>query len=453
MDRCDLAVRGGRIVTPDDIIRQDLYVKDGKVVGLGRIDASAKQTVDARGLLVFPGMVDAHVHFMDPGDPSREDFPIGSAAAAVAGVTTVIEHTHSSPVYTPEALKEKVVYLRNRSVVDFALGAHFPGKGIETITDLIHEGAAFIKVFTCTTHGIKAVDTGALHKAMSRFAKRGIPFLVHAEDESLTKVAEEELKAAGRENGSVIHEWRNPLAEQVAVNAVGLLALASKAKTVIAHCSHPQIVDTVAGLRQRGARIYAEACPQYFFLKEDEIKAAGGLRKFTPPARAKTRGDLNLMWERLRGGSFSYIASDHAPSNLNQKQKGSIWEVPFGLPGIDTTLPIMMDSAARGRLSYPNLVELYARMPALIYGLYPKKGALRQGSDADFVLVDPKAQALLEDRNILSKAGWTPFSGRTLRGKVLATFVRGRKVAENGRCVEEAGWGIFVQPKSFKRTE
>jgi len=450
MGQCDLAVRGGRMVTPDGTIREDLYVNEGKVVGLGRLDVSPRDIVDARGLLVLPGMIDAHVHFMDPGDASREDFPTGSAAAAVAGVTTVIEHSHSSPVYTAAEYREKVSYLKNRSRVDFGLGAHFPVGGVESIPDLVREGAALIKVFTCTTHGIKAVDPGNLYTAMSRFAKLDVPFLVHAEDEFLTRAAEKELKSAGREDGMVIPEWRNPLAEQVAVSAVGHLAHASRAKTVIAHCSHPQIVDTVAVFRSRGARIYAEACPQYFFLREDEVKGMGGFRKFTPPARAKTKDDLDQMWERLRNGSFSYLASDHAPSNSDQKKKGSIWEVPFGLPGIDTTLPIVLDSAARGRLSYPLLVELYAKMPALIYGLYPRKGALLPGSDADFVLVDPKAVYQLRDDTVISKAGWTPFAGREIRGKVVATFVRGRKVAEDGRCVEEAGWGCFVRPGRFK---
>ena len=453
MGQCDLAVRGGRIVTSDGTIREDLYVKEGKVVGLGRLNVFPRDTVDAGGLLVLPGMIDAHVHFMDPGDTSREDFPTGSAAAAVAGVTTVIEHSHSSPVYTAAALRAKVSYLNDRSVVDFALGAHFPTKGIEMISDLIREGAALIKVFTCTTHGIKAVDPGILYTAMSRFAKLDVPFLVHAEDESLTLLSEKELKSAGRGDGMVIPEWRNPLAEQVAVSVVGHLAEASGAKTVIAHCSHPRVVDIVAGFQGRGARLFAEACPQYFLLKEDEVVEREGFRKFTPPARAKSKRDLDQMWERLRNGSFAYLASDHAPSNRNQKKKGSIWEVPFGLPGIDTTLPIMLDSAGRGRLSYPRLVELYARMPAQIYGLYPKKGVLLPGSDADFVLVDPKAMYRLEDNAVISKAGWTPFAGRDLKGKVIATFVRGRRVAESGRCIERAGWGRFVRPKSFKRSD
>ena len=453
MGKCDLVVLGGKIVGLDGMVSGNLYVNDGKVIGVGKPDIVGRQRVDAGGLLVLPGMIDAHVHFMDPGDTSREDFPTGSAAAAVAGVTTVIEHSHSSPVRSAAELRKKVNHLKNRSVVDFGLGAHFPVGGVELIPDLVKEGAALIKVFTCTTHGIKAVDTGNLYTAMSRFAKLDVPFLVHAEDESLTLLAETELKGAGREDGMVIPEWRNPLAEQVAASAVGHLALASGAKTVLAHCSHPQIVDTVAVFRSRGARIYAEACPQYFFLKEDEVKGMGGFRKFTPPARAKTKGDLDQMWERLRNRSFSYFASDHAPSNFDQKKKGSIWDVPFGLPGIDTTLPIMLDSAARGRLSYPLLVELYARTPALIYGLYPKKGALRPGSDADFVLVDPKTQYRMEDRAIISKAGWTPFAGRDLKGKVIATFVRGRKVAEDRRCVEGAGWGAFLRPDSvFRRS-
>jgi dihydroorotase-like cyclic amidohydrolase len=288
---------------------------------------------------------------------------------------------------------------------------------------------------------------------MSLLAKQDIPFLVHAEDEFLTKTAEQELKAAGREDGHAIAEWRSPLAEKVAVSTVGLLAEASGAKTVIAHCSHAQVVDIVTGFRCRGVRILAEACPQYFFLKENEIDAMGAFRKFTPPARARSKGNLDQMWARLRNGSFSYLASDHAPSNRAQKQEGSIWEVPFGLPGIDTTFPVMLDAAVRRHLSYHRLAALYARMPAVIYGLYPRKGVLRPGSDADFVLVDPKAEYILEDEMVISKAGWSPFAGRRLKGKVVASFVRGRKVAENGHCVEGAGWGRFVRPKSLSRAD
>ncbi len=203
-NQIDLIVQGAQLVTSSDMAQIDLYVHEGKVIGLGRLDLSSKEVVDGKGLFLLPGMVDAHVHFMDPGDPTREDFPTGSAAAAVAGVTTVVEHSHGSRVTNGETLRKKAEYLKDRSVIDFALGAHFSPNGLEEIEEVLREGAAFIKVFTCTTHGVDAVENGRLFQAMRNFASAGVLYLVHAEDESLTRVAEAELRGAGREDGMVI---------------------------------------------------------------------------------------------------------------------------------------------------------------------------------------------------------------------------------------------------------
>jgi dihydroorotase (multifunctional complex type) len=440
----DLVVRGAQLVTSGEPTEADLYVHGGKVVGVGRLDLSSREVVDGKGLFLLPGMIDAHVHFMDPGDLTREGFPQGSAAAAVAGVTTVLEHSHGIRVTNGASLQKKIEYLKDRSVIDFGLGAHFSPKGNEEILEALQGGAAFIKVFTCTTHGVDAVENGLFFEAMKRFEPEGAVYLVHAEDESLTRVAEIELRRAGREDGMVIPEWRNRLAEQVAVTTVAQLAQASGAKVAIAHCSHPEIVDIISRYRAQGARIWAEGCPQYFHLREDEIKQLGAFRKFTPPARAMAPNDFEAMWERLRNGAISYLASDHAPSTRSQKSGGSIWDVHFGLPGIDTTFPVMLDAVCRGTLSLSRLVELYALMPARLYGLYPQKGTLQVGSDADFILVDLKGTRILQDKDILSKAGWTPFAGHEVKGRVVATYLRGQKVAEGGRCLASPGTGRFI---------
>lgn len=444
MPEVDLAVRNARIVSADGVSAGHLYVEDGRVAGVGGHDLSAAETVDAAGLVLLPGMVDVHIHLMDPAEPEREDWPTGTAAAAVAGVTTLVEHTHTRPVRTVGDLAAKRDYVRDRSVVDYGLAAHASTERIEDSVEVLAAGAAFLKVFTCETHGIPAVGTGRLHALMQSVPRGKGVFLVHAEDDELTAEAERRIKPTGRTDGAVIPEWRHPLAEQIAADTVGRLARATGATVAVAHCSHEEVVDILGRHRDRGADLHVETCPQYLLLLRDEIEEQGAFRKFTPPARAGSEDDLEQMWQRLRDARISYLASDHAPATRQQKTAGSIWEVPFGLPGIDTTLRLMLDAVARERLSWTRLVEVYSRNPARLYGFYPRKGCLEMGSDADFLLIDPDARYVLEDGMILSKAGWTPYAGRALRGQVVSTYLRGRKIAEGGRCLAPAGAGVFV---------
>jgi dihydroorotase-like cyclic amidohydrolase len=212
----------------------------------------------------------------------------------------------------------------------------------------------------------------------------------------------------------------------------------------IAHASSPEVVATAARQRASGARVWVESCPQYFTLLEHETIEFGALRKFTPPARARTAAELDQMWQCLANGQIDLVSSDHAPSTKAQKEKGSIWEANFGLPGIDTTLSILLDGAHRGLISYERLVEVYSERPAKLYGLYPRKGHLGLGADADIVLVDPESNWLVTDGEILSKAGWSPFSGRRLTGRAVATYLRGELVASDGRVLAEPGTGEFL---------
>jgi dihydroorotase (multifunctional complex type) len=434
----DLGLEGGIVVAAGGRRRASVYIVDGTVGAVTGERLSARERFDASGLLVMPGMVDAHVHFMDPGDASREDFPAGSGAAVRAGVTTVIEHTHAAPVRTPAELQRKASYLSERSHADYGLAAHaWPGEA-GAAAEVWRAGAAFVKAFTCTTHGVAGHSPSELQALFQALEPVRGTCLLHCEDESMTAAAEWRLRAQGRSDGLLLPEWRSPEAEEAAVAVAAVLARqAPGVRAVLAHASHPAVLDLAR------PTMTIESCPQYLTLRETEVAELGGLRKFTPPARARTEEDIEAMWTAVSGGGVDYIASDHAPATREQKVSGSIWDCHFGIPGVDTTFSVLLDAAARGLLTYEQVVSLYSTRPAEIYGLR-RKGRLEPGMDGDVVVVDPAAVWHVQDSDVLSKAGWTPFAGRTLRGRAVRTYLRGSLAAAAGKVLSEPGAGSFV---------
>jgi len=432
----DLVVAGGTVVTAGGVAPLDIRIAAGQISEIGPGLDGGPDTVDATGLLVFPGMVDTHVHLMDPGPTDREDFPTGTAAAAARGVTTIVEHTHARPIRDARDLHDKRRHLAERAHVDYGLAAHVWPDRIRDLPDLWAAGVTFFKLFTCTTHGVPGLNAADTRDALQVIAGVDGRALVHCEDESLTSTDEHRLRAAGRTDGALVAEWRSREAELVAVAVVTELARLTGARVTIAHVSSPAVADVISAARRRGADLAAEACPQYFLLREQELQTEGALRKFTPPARARSDTDEETMWTLLRSGKLTHVSSDHAPSTRAQKAAGDIWDVHFGLPGLDTTLPLLLDAALRGRLSLEDLARVYAEAPARRYGLYPRKGHLGPGADGDLLLIDPDSEEELTDERVLSKAGWTPYAGRRVRGGHVATVLRGRVIAEHGRPSE-----------------
>lgn len=440
----ELEIAGATIVTPQGRWTGTLAIREGRIAGLlDEPSGAAARTIDATGLIAMPGMVDQHVHFMDPGDTSREDFPHGSGAAALGGVTTVIEHTHSAPVLTVDDLHAKIAHLGSRSLVDFGLIAHVFPDTIEHAPALWDAGVAMFKAFTCTTHGVPALLSDDLLRLFRLLAASDARVLVHCEDEFITQDTEQRLRASQRDDYGVIVDWRVPEAELAAVSQVALLARLTGARVTIAHASQPAVVDLVERERALGARLSVESCPQYFYLDADAVRRHGPTRKFTPPAREHPAPEL--LWERMRHGQIDIIATDHAPSTLAQKREGNIWSCQFGLPGVETTLPLLLTAAHEGKITLEDIARVYSETPARLWGVYPRKGALGVGSDADITLVDPEESYTLRSEDIYSKAGWTPYDGMRVTGRPVMTLVRGIVVAERGKIVAEPGVGRFTQ--------
>ena len=440
----DLGIEGGTLVSGSGRVRVNVYVQDGVVANVTSDRHPARHCRDATDLMVLPGMIDGHVHFQDPGDSDREDFVTGSGSAAVGGVTTVIEHTHSHPVRSLSFLQEKIAHTRDRSLVDYGLAAHVWPEDIAQVGELWRAGTQFFKVFTCTTHGIPAVLPGNMLQLFQAVAGCDALCLVHCEDEFITAESEKRLRQAGRKDYGILREWRSREAEQVASSTVSLLARLTGARTVIAHVSHPQVLDLVARDREAGAQLWMESCPQYLYFCEDDILQHGPFRKFTPPARSKEDGEQ--LWGRLTSGEITHVSSDHAPSTAAQKEEGleDIWGCHFGLPGTQTVLTLMLNGVDQGRLTLEQVVRLVCENPARLYRMWPRKGNLQVGADADMILVDMSQSITVENDKMLSKTGWTPYHGMAVRGVPLATYVGGNLVASEGRIMADPGVGQFL---------
>ncbi|MPZ22619.1 MAG: amidohydrolase family protein [Dehalococcoidia bacterium] len=439
----DLVIRGGRVWSSRGSTMEDIYVSDGKIVAVGgELDASER--VDASGLEVLPGVVDAHVHIPDPDIPEREDFLTGTAAALSNGTTTLLEHHHSLPVKNVADLREKEAYLAGRSLVDFGLIAHGRPDNLDDLEDLWQQGIYAFKIFTCALHGAPAVPSDVMLDLFRRVAAFDGYCLVHCEDDRITAANEERLRAAGSVGGEAILGWRTLEAELVAVATTTLLARLTGARIGIAHVSHPDVLDIIKREQESGADVAVESCPHYFYLNDEIVRRRGAWAKFTPPARAHEFNDE--MWRRLEGGEIDMISADHAPATREEKSRGteSMWEAPFGIPGVETTLALMLNGAAEGWISLATVARVMAEGPARVYGLSERKGALAPGLDADMVLVDLEGSRSLRHEDVRSRVGWTPYDGSTLKGSTVMTISRGSVVFWDGQVLADPGWGTYI---------
>ncbi|MCY4640077.1 MAG: amidohydrolase family protein [Chloroflexi bacterium] len=440
----ELAIRGGTVWSPAGSRRADVYLAAGRVLDVGGPSRPAATSIDARGLWVMPGVVDGHVHIPDPGRSDREDFPSGTAAAASNGTTFLLEHHHSDPVLDAGALERKSRYLSGRLHVDVGLlGAVHPGN-VGGLRALWEAGAYAFKLFTCALHGAPAVTGDVLARALAEVASFDGLVLTHCEDEEITAAAGRELREAGATGGEALLAWRTLEAELAAAGAMGEALRLSGARAVIAHASHPAVVDRLRAARGGGARLLIESCPHYLWLTEDDVRARGPWAKCTPPARSEqARAGL---WRLVAAREIDLISADHAPTTIEEKRAGEsdIWECPFGLPGVETTLSAMLTGVAQGLVEMSTVVALMCEGPARAYGIYPRKGALRPGSDADVVIVDPRRERLVRRGEVRTKAGWSAFEGRLLTGRAVRTLVRGVTVYEEGALPAGPAHGRYV---------
>jgi allantoinase len=447
--KADLAIINGLLVDSKSIYPGVLSIREGKIVGITQsLENHPQEVIDAKGLYILPGAIDGHVHMMDPGYTDREDFTTGTRAAARGGVTTVIDHHRTIPqVFGAKELSEKREYLKTRSIVDFGLLGGLSLTNLGALQGLWEAGALGFKGFTCELHEADALLAGNLMEILDEIHRFNGVALFHCEDDSLLKKKEESLRKQSRKDPLSVSEWRSPEAEELAVRTVLYTAKRTGARVAVAHTSLPSLVLEMAQARAQGIPIYTETCAQYLTLTVEDLKEKGPFCKFTPPPRKKE--EVEKMWWCLSHGLIDMVNSDHCPYPYSDKEAGEedIWLAPFGIPGVETTTPILLDGVAKGKLTLPQVAYVRSERPAMIYGLTGQKGSLRVGCDADLIFIDLKRKVVLNNLKIISKCGWTPYHGKEITGDVVLTMVRGKVVMKEGEVLGEPGWGRFVTRK------
>ena len=454
-------VEHGMVVTDVGHFQADILIEDERIVGLvaDADEIDADERIDADGLLVMPGGIDVHTHFEEPDPDLLEGFQTGGEAAAAGGITTVVEMPQAHPTTTTLAhLREKQELVRLNAIVDMALWGGVIGEPEQdpgTLWEMANGGIAAFKSFMASSSPFfPAVDNAKLYYAMATIAEIGIPYGLHAEDDALVKDGLRRLAEAGRNDPLAHADSRPPLVEAVAVNTALHLAEMTGCWVHICHAASSEALALIAAAKGRGVQVTVETCPQYLVLNTDDLVLLKGFGRCAPAIREQE--EVDAIWPFVLDETVDLICSDHCGYTIESKQPGEadIFQAPLGLAGIQTLLPSFFDAAVRQRGMDPSqFVRQIATNPARIFGLYPRKGTIAVGSDADLVLFAPDSEWVVRGEEMLHRQKWTPLEGKAITGRVIRTLRRGETIfeeRENGDMVISAlpGSGKFL-PRGY----
>ncbi len=426
----ELILRGGTAFTPAGPAATDIGVAAGRIVALGDLGAATAPTViDAHGLTVLPGVVDTQVHFREPGLEHKEDLATGTAAAALGGVTAVFEMPNTKPSTTTDAaIADKVARARGRAWVDHAF---FLGAAADNVAHLAEwerlPGCAGIKVFMGSSTGsLLVADDETLGRVLASGRRR---VAVHCEDEA--RLAERKALIEGGAHPRRHPEWRDVETALAATRRLVRLAEQARRPVHVLHVTTAEEMEFLAGHKDLAT---VETTPQHLTLAApDCYDRLGTYAQMNPPIREARHREA--LWRAVAEGVVDVLGSDHAPHTREEKDK-PYPQSPSGMTGVQTLVPLMLDHVNAGRLSLERFVDLTASGPAHIYGIVGK-GRIALGYDADFTVVDMKAERVISNQWIASRCGWTPFDGTRVVGWPIATIVRGRVVMRDGQLLDQ----------------
>jgi len=451
--QADLIVKNGTVVTHEETREADIAITDGvftEIAPRGQLTSTAKETYDATGKHVLPGVIDGHVHFREPGLEYKEDFESGTRAAVHGGVTTVIDMPNTLPTTsTPENAKLKQKLAEEKAYSDFAMYGVVVQENIDQIIPMADSGLVTgFKIFLGETIGnIPSPDDGMLLDGLRRVADTGLRIGFHAENNQILQHEIKRLKASGRTDPLAHVESRPVLAEVEAIQRMGLFAQHTGTKIHIYHLSSREGLEMIDEWRAKGVDITTETGAHYAFLTSDYMAEVGAMLRMNPPVREP--GHNTALLEGLADGRVTSIATDHSPHTREEKLDDDIWKAISGFAGVETSVPVFLTyGVTTGKLTLEQFVRASSLGPAQTWGIYPQKGCIQEGSDGDLTIIDLAKKGVIEEEKLHGKNNANPFLGHETTGAPVATIIRGRIVVRDGVLDPEArGKGQLVAPK------
>ena len=452
----DLVIKEGVVVTASEAVEADVGIEGGKIVAVGKgLDAPVK--LKAQGCYIFPGFIDVHVHLQMPvGDiVSADDFFTGTVAAACGGTTTVLDfaEAHGSQSLS-QAVEERRRQADGQVVVDYSLhltGNRADGQFLQEVAELAEQGYTSLKIYT--TYPGLMVDDGQILKLLETCREAGVLPIVHAENHHMIEHMKERLLREGQTSPRYHPISRPCLAEAEAAQRVLALSALTRTPVYFVHLSCTETLEAVRLARSRGQEVYAEVTPHHLLLSDEEYlrpDPEAAMFVLSPPLR--DRSHHSQLWGALARGEIQTIATDHCPWTRAQRERGlgNFTLIPNGAPGVETRIPLLFTFGVReGRLSLNRFVEVCSTMPAKLFGLYPRKGTIAPGADADLVVFDPEEEVTLSWRTLHHQVDHCPYEGWKVKGYPRLVLSRGEVIVEKGEFLGQKGRGLFLPRQKF----
>ena len=457
-----MVIRGGSVATEFGVFQADIGVEDGRVSRVARlVEEPAEKVINAGGKLVIPGGIDGHVHFAmhySDGIYTADDFYSGTVAAACGGITTIIDFA------TPEQGQSFIdAFIARRRQADGEVavdyGLHLSvvsadARRLAELGELYNEhGVASIKVFTAYRRRGLMLDDGAMLDVLREAARLGILVLAHCENEDIINRNVERFLSEGK-TGVEYHGLSRPdYVEAEAIRRLSFFAGLTGARLLVVHLSSGMGLEAVRDARRVGVRVYAETCPHYLMFDDSVYRSRDAALYLMSPPLKSTR-DRDALWEGVVDGGITVMGSDHACFTARDKRRSEVFtEIPGGVQGTENIIPILYsEGVAKGRLSIERFVALVSANPARLYGLYPRKGAILPGSDADLTIIDPNMKVRLGRDALHSRLDHSIYEGVEVRGYPTEVVSRGRVIVENREFVGQRGWGQYLARRGNPKT-